>query len=97
MIYPNSSDRYQIMQSFSVIIVGAGPAGLACGAELAQFGYEAVIYEAKETPGGLNTWGIAPYKTRQADSLKEVELIKKLGVTIKTGINNFNATPTFAV
>ncbi len=70
----------------SVGIIGSGPAGLACGAELTLLGYDVTIYEANNTPGGLNTWGIAPYKTRRKDSLKEVKLIKNLGVKIKTGI-----------
>ena len=70
----------------SVGIIGSGPAGLACGAELALLGYEVQIYEANDLPGGLSTWGIAPYKTRQEDSLKEVELIKSLGVQINTGV-----------
>lgn len=69
----------------SVGIIGSGPAGLACGAELALLGYEVQIYESDEIPGGLNTWGIAPYKISRSDSLKEVELIKNLGVSIKTG------------
>lgn len=70
----------------SVGIIGSGPAGLACGAELALLGYEVQIYEANDLPGGLSTWGIAPYKTRQEDSLKEVNLVKSLGVKINTGI-----------
>lgn len=69
----------------SVGIIGSGPAGLACGAELSLLGYNAIIYESNKVAGGLSTWGIAPYKTRQSDSLKEVELIKNLGVEIKTG------------
>jgi glutamate synthase (NADPH/NADH) small chain len=68
----------------SVGIIGSGPAGLACGAELALLGYDVQVYESNKIPGGLNTWGIAPYKVRQSDSLKEVEYIEKLGVNIKT-------------
>lgn len=68
----------------SVGIIGAGPAGLACAAELALMGYDVTIYEAKEKAGGLDTWGIAPYKMRQQDSLNEVKLVESLGVTIKT-------------
>ncbi|MBA4406923.1 dihydropyrimidine dehydrogenase [bacterium] len=70
----------------SVGIIGSGPAGLACGAELALLGYEVIIYEANKIPGGLNTWGIAPYKLRREDSLKEVELVKNFGVEIKTEV-----------
>jgi len=67
-------------------IVGAGPAGLACAAELVLMGYDATIYEAKELAGGLDTWGIAPYKMTYEDSLKEVGLVEKLGVKIKTKV-----------
>ncbi len=70
----------------SVGVIGAGPAGLACAAELALMGYEVVIYEAKDKPGGLDTWGIAPYKMTQADSLNEVKLVESFGVSIKTGV-----------
>ena len=71
----------------SIGIIGSGPAGLACGAELALLGYDVQVYESNKKPGGLNTWGIAPYKIRQSDSLKEVEYIKKLGVNIQTDTN----------
>ena len=70
----------------SVGIVGSGPAGLACGAELTLLGYNVTVYESNKIPGGLDSWGIAPYKMRQKDSLKEVKLVKDLGVKIKTGI-----------
>ena len=70
----------------SVGIIGSGPAGLACAAEAALLGFDVTIYEAKEVPGGLDTWGIAPYKMRQEDSLKEIELIKSFGVKILTGV-----------
>jgi len=70
----------------SVGIIGSGPAGLACAAEAALLGFDVTIYEAKDVPGGLDTWGIAPYKMRQEDSLKEIELIKSFGVKILTGV-----------
>lgn len=68
----------------SIGIIGSGPAGLACGAELSLLGFDVTIYEAKEIPGGLDTWGVAPYKVRQSDSLKEVKLVESFGVKIKT-------------
>jgi glutamate synthase (NADPH/NADH) small chain len=70
----------------SIAVIGSGPAGLSCGAELALLGYKVTIFEKSEIPGGLNTWGIAPYKARKQDALKEVELVKSFGVDVKTGI-----------
>jgi glutamate synthase (NADPH/NADH) small chain len=69
---------------FSVGVVGAGPAGLSCGAELAKLGHSVVLYDAHEDPGGLNTYGVANYKMDRATSLREVEFIMGLGVEIRT-------------
>src|SRR6266567_298345 len=69
-----------------VAIIGAGPAGLGCAAELAQLGHQAVIFEKKTHAGGLNTYGIAYYKLTPAASLEEVELVKQLGVEFHCGV-----------
>lgn len=63
-----------------VAILGAGPAGLGCAAELARLGYEVDIYEKKPRGGGLNTYGIAYYKMKPEVSLAEVAMIERLGV-----------------
>src|SRR5258708_7036411 len=36
--------------------------------------------------GGLNTYGVAEYKLRPADSLREVDLVKSLGVEFRFGV-----------
>ncbi len=64
----------------SVGIVGSGPAGLSCATYLARLGYDVTVYEKKSLPGGLDTYGMAEYKMSQADSLAEVEAIRRLGV-----------------
>lgn len=64
----------------SVGIVGSGPAGLSCAAYLARLGYDVTIYEQKEKPGGLDTYGMAEYKMPQAVSLAETERIAAMGV-----------------
>src|SRR5438477_64114 len=69
-----------------VAIIGGGPAGLGCAAELAQLGHQAVIFEKKPSAGGLNTYGIAYYKMTPQASLEEVELVKSLGVEFRCGI-----------
>jgi dihydropyrimidine dehydrogenase (NAD+) subunit PreT len=67
----------------SAACIGSGPASLACAAELARKGYRVAMFDRGELPGGLNTYGIAAYKTRAVDSLREVELVKSLGVELR--------------
>ncbi len=57
-----------------VACIGGGPASLACAAELCRLGACATILERRELPGGLNTYGVAEYKLRAADSVREVEM-----------------------
>lgn len=69
-----------------VAILGAGPAGLACAAELARLGYSVTLYESKTMPGGLVTHAIAPYKQLVEPLPHEVEEIQKLGVEFRFGV-----------
>jgi len=66
-----------------VACIGSGPASLACAAELAKLGYHITIFDRNEIAGGLNTYGIAAYKLRAKDSLREVEMVRALGVEFK--------------
>ena len=68
-----------------VACLGAGPASLSCAAELRQQGFAVTIFERKLLPGGLNTYGVAEYKLRSADSLREIEMIRELGVDFRFG------------
>src|ERR1700734_3146844 len=70
-----------------VACIGGGPASLACAAELCRQGASATIIEKRELPGGLNTYGVAEYKLRAADSVREVEMIRKLGVEFRCGVD----------
>jgi dihydropyrimidine dehydrogenase (NAD+) subunit PreT len=63
-----------------IACIGAGPASLACAAELRQHGFPVTVFDRQPLPGGLNTYGVAEYKLRSADSLREVELVRSLGV-----------------
>jgi dihydropyrimidine dehydrogenase (NAD+) subunit PreT len=66
-----------------VACIGSGPASLACAAMLARRGYNVTVFDRDDLPGGLSTYGIAAYKTRAADSLREVEMVKALGVEFR--------------
>jgi dihydropyrimidine dehydrogenase (NAD+) subunit PreT len=65
---------------FSVALIGAGPASLACAAELRRRGIHAHLYDARPLPGGLNTYGVAEYKLPLVESLREIEMLSQLGV-----------------
>ncbi len=67
-----------------VAVVGAGPAGLTAGAELAKFGHEVTIFEALHAPGGVLMYGIPEFRLPKKIVEAEVDYVKKLGVVIKT-------------
>ncbi len=79
---PISADA---QSNLRVACIGAGPASLACAAELRRQGASVTIFERRALPGGLNTYGVAEYKLRTAESLHEVELIRRLGVEFQFG------------
>jgi dihydropyrimidine dehydrogenase (NAD+) subunit PreT len=64
----------------SVALIGAGPASLACAAELRRRGIRAHLYDVRPLPGGLNTYGVAEYKLPLVESLREIEMLSQLGV-----------------
>jgi dihydropyrimidine dehydrogenase (NAD+) subunit PreT len=70
-----------------VVVIGAGPAGLSCAAELAKLGHAVTILEKKPLAGGLSTYGIVVFREPVEISLAEVEMVKRLGVEIKTGVS----------
>jgi len=72
---------------FRVAIIGGGPAGLGCAADLAQLGHHVVIFEKERDAGGLNTRGVAYYKMKPRISLEEVRLVESLGVEIRREVN----------
>ena len=66
-----------------IACVGGGPASLSCGAELRRRGYSVTVFDDRPLPGGLNTYGVAEYKLRPSDSLREVALVQSLGVEFR--------------
>jgi glutamate synthase (NADPH/NADH) small chain len=73
-------------RNLRVACIGGGPASLACAAELCRQGAHATVIERRPLPGGLNTYGVAEYKLRATDSLREVEMIRRLGVDFRFGV-----------
>ncbi|MCL6526998.1 MAG: NAD(P)-dependent oxidoreductase [Thermaceae bacterium] len=67
-----------------VAVVGAGPAGLTCAGELAKLGHSVTVFERRSLPGGLSTYGIIVLREPVGVALAEVEMVKRLGVEVKT-------------
>jgi len=69
-----------------VAIIGAGPAGLTCAADLAKMGYDVTIFEAFHTAGGVLMYGIPEFRLPKELVQKEIDNVRQLGVDIKTNM-----------
>ena len=83
---PAWSTTSPITHTEKVGCVGGGPASLACAAELRRRGYAVTVIDNRPLPGGLNTYGVAEYKLRPQDSLREVDMIRSLGVEFRQAL-----------
>ncbi len=77
---PKKSPRHK-----KVAFVGAGAASLAAAALLAREGYESHIFDKRSFAGGLNAYGIAPYKLFHEAALLEIDWLKALGLKFHFG------------
>ncbi len=69
-----------------IAIVGAGPAGLSCAFFLAIDGYQVTVFEKQKALGGMLTLGIPSFRLEKEVINAEIDILKELGVTFKTGI-----------
>jgi len=69
-----------------VAVVGAGPAGLAAARDLARLGHAVTVFERDPAPGGLDTYGIVPFRLPAEIALWEAEQVRALGVSFRTGV-----------
>jgi len=64
----------------SIGIIGAGPAGLACGEELRKKGYQVTIYDRYDRAGGLLIYGIPNFKLEKHVVKRRVKLLEDGGI-----------------
>jgi glutamate synthase (NADPH) small chain len=68
----------------SIAVVGSGPAGLACAAQLNYAGHRAVVYERDEAIGGLLRFGIPDFKLEKTVIDRRVDILRAEGVEFVT-------------
>ncbi|MCC7350425.1 MAG: glutamate synthase subunit beta [Phycisphaerales bacterium] len=71
----------------NVAVVGSGPAGLACAAQLNQAGHTVTVYERADRVGGLLTYGIPNFKLEKWVVERRVKLLEAEGIRFKTNAN----------
>nr|MCU0605782.1 FAD-dependent oxidoreductase [Desulfobacterales bacterium] len=69
-----------------VAVIGAGPAGLTAAYYLAKRGYPVTIFEKLPVAGGMMAVGIPSYRLPRDILNLEIEVIRRMGVDIRTGV-----------
>jgi glutamate synthase (NADPH/NADH) small chain len=64
-------------------IIGSGPAGIACAADLARAGVEVTIFEALHMAGGVLKYGIPEFRLPKSIVDRELDLLRQMGVRIE--------------
>lgn len=69
-----------------VAIIGSGPAGLACAADLAKAGFEVTIYEALHEGGGVLRYGIPEFRLPKQIVEQQLQQLEQLGVRFEYNV-----------
>jgi len=80
-----ASSRYTEWKD-KIAIIGAGPAGLSCAFYLAMRGYKPTVFEKNTEAGGMLRYGIPSYKLGKKVLAAEIDVMREMGVEIKTGV-----------
>ena len=67
-----------------VAVVGSGPAGLSCAAQLNKAGHAVTVYERADRIGGLLMYGIPNMKLDKAIVQRRIEIMAQEGITFVT-------------
>ncbi len=70
-----------------VAVIGSGPAGLSCAAQLNQAGHLVTVFEKDPRIGGIMRYGIPDFKLEKNIIDRRKDIWEKEGVIFKTGVN----------
>ena len=77
-----------------VAVIGSGPAGLACAAELNKRGHSVTVFEKSDRIGGLLMYGIPNMKLEKSIVQRRVDLLAAEGVDFVTNTEVGSDYPT---
>jgi len=80
--YPVPRTPYPVPR-IKVAIIGSGPGGLTCAADLARMGYDVTLFESLHKAGGVLVYGIPEFRLPKSIVKIETEYIKSLGASLK--------------
>ena len=66
-----------------VAVVGSGPGGLTCAADLVAKGYEVTVFEAFHEAGGVLKYGIPEFRLPKEIVQNEIDYLKEMGCRIE--------------
>ncbi len=78
-------ERFEIKEKTGkkIAIVGSGPAGIACAADLVKWGHDVTIFEALHEPGGVLVYGIPEFRLPNETVKRELEFLLNMGVKLE--------------
>ncbi|MBC7093682.1 NADPH-dependent glutamate synthase [Candidatus Bipolaricaulota bacterium] len=71
---------------FRVAVIGSGPAGLTCAADLRRLGHAVTVFEALHEPGGVLMYGIPEFRLPKRIVGAEIEGLHRMGVEIQVNV-----------
>lgn len=67
-----------------IAIIGSGPAGLSCAAQLNRAGHKVIVFERDDKPGGILRYGIPDFKLEKNLIDRRINIWEKEGLIFKT-------------
>jgi len=66
-----------------IAIVGSGPAGIACAADLVKLGHDVTIFEALHETGGVLVYGVPEFRLPNETVKREIDFLLNMGINLE--------------
>ena len=83
---PKMLNQRSIPFTEKIVVIGAGPSGMACAYYLAEKGYPVTVFDRNPVPGGMLMLGIPSFRLEKNVVNAEIDVLKELGVEFCFGV-----------